>query len=90
MLDSTCVSDIKSQANEYAYNAVIDPITLSVRENLTKNSVNEVCEDVRQKMLANFPSSCDVFFNDTVPLNISGGGKLRSMVAGRGHESDIC
>lgn len=75
-MDADCVSDLQTQARQYAYDAVIDPSDLSIRSNLTQNSIYRVCENIRLKLLANFPQSCEIFFNDTVPLNISGSGKF--------------
>lgn len=77
-MNEECVSDLESQVQTYAYNAVIDPSTQDTRTNLTNNSVYDVCEDIRLNLLANFPSSCEIFFNQSFSLNISGSGRFRN------------
>lgn len=82
-LDQSCVDDVESLAKQYAYEAAIDPVDLTVRKNLTRNSIYDVCEDVRLRMLDKFPSSCKVFFNESLPLNISGIGRSKGALRKR-------
>ncbi|KAH9826215.1 hypothetical protein Tdes44962_MAKER10059, partial [Teratosphaeria destructans] len=70
--DESCVNDLNSLTDTFSTELVGAP-TSGPDSNLTTDSLPTVCNDLASMLTQNFPNSCRVYFNDTVPRQVLGG-----------------
>lgn len=71
-LDQTCVNDMLSLTDLYSRQLVSAP-SPGPDSNLTTNSLPTVCQDMAQRLTQNFPDSCKVYMNQSLPFSVFGG-----------------
>ncbi|KAF7194555.1 Carcinoembryonic antigen-related cell adhesion molecule 1 [Pseudocercospora fuligena] len=71
-LDETCVNDFLDLTNQYSVELTGNP-TSGPDSNLTSTSLPTVCADLARMLTNNFPASCKVFFNESLPMSVTGG-----------------
>lgn len=69
--DPQCVEDLKTQAAQLALGLVSSP-TPNPGSNLTAGSLSHVCYDVGNMLGADFPQTCNKYFNGSVTAVGSG------------------
>ncbi|KAF2769687.1 hypothetical protein EJ03DRAFT_382444 [Teratosphaeria nubilosa] len=71
-LDQYCVNDLVSLTNTFS-TELVGPPTSGPNSNLTTDSLPTGCNDLAEMLTQNFPNSCKVYFNNTIPAQVLGG-----------------
>lgn len=69
--DPQCVEDLRTQAAQLALGLVSSP-TPNPGSNLTQGSLSHVCYDIGNLLEADFPQTCNKYFNGTATCIGSG------------------